>query len=1100
RLAREVEADAEALGMQTVFGRFIEDGQTPFLAFASAFVPQCERARLLDDGSPLGPLALHLRRIAGLPAEAPGNAEAGAGAGLPLALGRAALLLARRRPLLLVLDDLHWAEAASVDLFAHLVRAIADAAEREPARICILAIMRPPEPDGHLQRTLERLRREPVVSELALGGMDELELNELVAGHAGAACSPPLLGALQRAARGNPLFALELVDHLETSGALTREHGRLASAVDPEVLPLPREVTRAIADRVAALPGALRQALTAAALSGDELTVEHFAVVAGLSEDAALDLADAAVSARLFVDTGESYRFAHPVIRHVLQEQATSSRRPRLHGQIAQRLLAAYGDGDEYVMELAGHLLLAGDRSPASGPLFRRGADSAFARLSWLRAAELRERALECQGYADSLPVRERAELFRLAGVAHYRAMDVATAAERFERAIEGFRAAGDTEGWGAALDGRIRIEVSHTSFQPPDRRVLGLFRDFEAAVGPADPAIRKTLPIWAELLYRLQDSEQESVAQRALDLGNAAEDRLVVFHSTFALGLAAAARLDWHTAAIRYREVLDLAAGLGDPWYRAWGLQNLPVALGGVGRVEEALAAAETAAEYARGLGDWAIVATASAWKGDLAAALGKFDEVERCAAAAYRGLQRSEFAWAGPPLYSGLAWSRAQRGQAAAARDAVDALERIVGRRMTTDLRVLVCALTDGPAVAVREIEILGARLDWLPALNNGNLWIIAIRAQVAVAARSEPLARGVLPLIEEAIARGVEFAPNPGMSLIALRALLRALIGNVTETELQEATTHARLSGAYPDLVRLLLLSERLGHPSGESVGSEALAIGREIGLGEAFFHCYGSPWLAAEMRGGAPHDDLRFECLCEMALGLDDAAIAEKLLVSEATVRAMRARLSAEFGSNPLAVPARDPRLAFAQAAAEAGPLGHAGPLAFLFSDLVDSTPINTAVGDAAWAAFLADHHRAMRQLAEGTGGQLVSTEGDGTFAAFTSVDEALECARGIHAGMAALGGWPIRARVGIHLGDAVSYRDAAGTVDYFGVNVTTAARICQSAGASETLVSEAARAAVSDTPSGRFEARGLFALKGLDDRVRVYAVASATSAV
>ncbi|MFN0094154.1 MAG: ATP-binding protein, partial [Dehalococcoidia bacterium] len=42
RLAREVEADAEALGMQTVFGRFIEDGQTPFLAFASAFVPQCE--------------------------------------------------------------------------------------------------------------------------------------------------------------------------------------------------------------------------------------------------------------------------------------------------------------------------------------------------------------------------------------------------------------------------------------------------------------------------------------------------------------------------------------------------------------------------------------------------------------------------------------------------------------------------------------------------------------------------------------------------------------------------------------------------------------------------------------------------------------------------------------------------------------------------------------------------------------------------------------------------------------------------------------------------------------------------------------------------
>ena len=149
---------------------------------------------------------------------------------------------------------------------------------------------------------------------------------------------------------------------------------------------------------------------------------------------------------------------------------------------------------------------------------------------------------------------------------------------------------------------------------------------------------------------------------------------------------------------------------------------------------------------------------------------------------------------------------------------------------------------------------------------------------------------------------------------------------------------------------------------------------------------------------------------------------------------------------------------------------------------LFVDIVGSTELAAAIGDAAWQSLLRRYYAAVRDLLKRFGGRQIDTAGDGLFAAFDGPAGAITCALAIRDAANALG---IRTRAGLHMGEAQTIEGKVG-----GIAVHIGARIAAAAGPGEVLVS----GTVKDLVTGsrlRFEDRGETALKGIAEPWRIY---------
>jgi class 3 adenylate cyclase len=169
-----------------------------------------------------------------------------------------------------------------------------------------------------------------------------------------------------------------------------------------------------------------------------------------------------------------------------------------------------------------------------------------------------------------------------------------------------------------------------------------------------------------------------------------------------------------------------------------------------------------------------------------------------------------------------------------------------------------------------------------------------------------------------------------------------------------------------------------------------------------------------------------------------------------------------------------------------------PRTSARPTVILFTDMEGSTATTARMGDERAQDLVRDHNAILRAALEARGGRVVKSTGDGVMAAFESVSSAVHCAIEIHERLAARNAdapddTPIRVRIGINAGEPLSEDD-----DLHGIVVSTASRICDQAGAGEVLVSNVVRELA--TGKGlRFVDAGEFALKGLDEPVRLYRV-------
>ncbi|HET8629858.1 MAG TPA: AAA family ATPase [Thermomicrobiales bacterium] len=315
-------------------------------------------------------------------------------------------------PLVLLLDDLHWADPASLDLLRVLARGLAD------LPLLLLATYRSDElPEHHpLAALLPRLMREAAAERLDLRPLDEPAVRALVA--ARYALAEPDLGrlvaCLQEHAEGNPFYLGELLRALE-GGALRLAADGAWALGDLSTAPVPPLLRQIIAERAARLGGEAARLLALAAVIGQEAPLDLWRDVAGVDEAALLELVERAAEARLLTPTpeGAGVRFAHALTREVLYAGILPPRRRALHRRVAEALAAQPGpdpDAVAYQFRQAGDaralvwLLEAGHR-----------AQRAYA---WLTAAARYTAALTLMGEAD--PAARGWLLLRLAQVRFY--------------------------------------------------------------------------------------------------------------------------------------------------------------------------------------------------------------------------------------------------------------------------------------------------------------------------------------------------------------------------------------------------------------------------------------------------------------------------------------------------------------------------------------------------------------------------------------------------------------------------------------------------------------------------------------------------------
>jgi DNA-binding winged helix-turn-helix (wHTH) protein len=338
-------------------------------------------------------------------AERAAAAEGGAAERMPREVAALLEQLAQRAPVVLVLEDLHWSDHASVQLIDFLAR------RRTAARVLVLCTFRATDllltehPLADIRREL-RLHR--LADELGLDGLDTAALRHLLALWCpGIAWSASALAALQAHTEGVPLFARAVVDALAVDGVLRQDNGghwQLAGAL-PQPLPLPHSLAGLFEKQFVALAPHQRELLEAAAVAGVEFDAATLA--AALDRDAAevharCDglvrggrwLHAAGTEVRAAAPPSGRYRFGHALMHSLCYARCGGARRVELHRRVAMALQARHGDaGGDHAAALAYHFEQALDAAQAL-PALRRAVVLARERQAPREVLALAERGL----------------------------------------------------------------------------------------------------------------------------------------------------------------------------------------------------------------------------------------------------------------------------------------------------------------------------------------------------------------------------------------------------------------------------------------------------------------------------------------------------------------------------------------------------------------------------------------------------------------------------------------------------------------------------------------------------------------------------------
>ncbi len=891
RLVREFLLEAELGGWQTVWCRYGRGFHAGDSALAGALSAQAERAT----PPPCG------RSASSMEGRGP--------RGLSTELLRLATGLAERRPLALAVDDLHAADATELQLFGALAGGIADVALGKRLKLLVVATHQPFAAADQSRTTFQRLLREPVTQAMALDGLEEPEVSELLGSGLGAVCDVRLVEAVTRTTRGNPFFVIQLADVLGAPGVLVERGGQLVLPEPGAEVHLPGSAASSVVARFESLGEETLSVLRTAAVLGDEFSIEDLdALCDGVAVGAATDVA---VAAGALEERPGGLAFAHEILRSAFEATVGPAQRRMIHLRMAERL------GPGKAIAQAFHLLAAGggNEPPAAlGALYVRAADDAIAKYARSTARRLYEASLALPGFVSSLDPVSLGWLQCRAARACENDGFGRRARELYFAAIRSLRGSADVRAWGLAV---IGWETTFTTAAEPIP-TLAYEREFLAAAGGEALDIQaRLLTQRADALQLARQPDDERVAQEAVEMARRSMSVEAIAAATATHGLTQMRRLDPVGALASFRAANHEAAAVDNPVVQAWGSARLAWPLIVLGRVSEADEAARIALGSARAAHDWAhgalslaFLHSASLLRGEQAAARMHQSDCVRFA-------DRSGYVQARFVLDAAVAWHRFLRAEFREALDAVSAWEQRAGRSFATPLRMLIQARLNDAGDAADSITSRGLRVPSRDELDFISLGPLCVFAELASERGATDIAQDVLAALQPVDSGRVVFSMCPPMLVARARAICWRVLGQREEAlrELDIAAAQAAGAGSPIEAALVALERARLALAARRGLDRRtrddleaSLAVFRD---GELLEPLLQARQLLAEGRtavSGRPAshvlvDELSVierEVLNEFSKGAAQALIADRLLLNERTVESHLERLRLRLG--------------------------------------------------------------------------------------------------------------------------------------------------------------------------------------------------------
>jgi len=529
---------------------------------------------------------------------------------------------ARDAPILLILDDWHWADQGSLLLLRHIVRSTRQAA------ICVLITHREDVPDwsSDFRDHVESLRREHAATRLALHRLSDDDVHHLVESwmrRDPPAWLPPFVA---RHTEGNPFFVTEMLKHLDETEAMTRHAGSHRSIGLADV-GLPAGIRQLIGRRLERLSPTTRRLLTLAAVMGREFRLSVIEALVDIDENAVLDAMDEALTAGVVVEepgAPGSFAFTHTLIREALYTSTTAARRVRLHHRIACALEPQVPPAESLLFELAYHFGQAAVHKGAEKAVdyATRAGDRATTTLAFENAAHWYQTALRAMDFvaSDIDRTRTRFELQLKRGRSFFAVGQWALAKHAFEAAISLLDPSDEQKRC------ELLVRLAETAFWLMDIPAIRTLAGEAKAL--ADRLDRPDL--WADAqawLASAMVSDGDVIA--AIEMDRKALARVGGIRS-FGLARAPltlywAGRID---EAIQHgRQAVEHASASDDPSFRLYALQHLGLSLSGAGRFDESLRVFDEARAFGQHCGALPLLARATAMSVAPLLSLGDFD-----------------------------------------------------------------------------------------------------------------------------------------------------------------------------------------------------------------------------------------------------------------------------------------------------------------------------------------------------------------------------------------------------------------------------------------------------------------------------------------
>jgi len=1003
RLTEEVAAEAERGGAKVAWGRCWEGGGAPAYWPWMQALRHC--ARTIDARAADSTLPSTARQMLGLAPESSREISSAEDwpratllSGLPSSGGStfdparfelfdsiAAYLkrLSNASPLVLVLDDLHAADADSLHLLRFVARDLLQ------SKLLILATYRDTEVrlSAEHAQLLSSIGREGRT--IHLGGLSEKEVAAFARSNAALTPSERMVSKLCEVTEGNPFF-------LDETLRLLRAHPEASAENRGEsALAIPDSVHEAIRKRVAPLSSDARATIEIASVIGREFDIQLLSQVSGLTSAECIARLAESVSHGIVKESSDAagrFRFSHAMIPETLAAELPRLRQMQLHQQIAQALELLHPDDlTDYLPQLAEHYarsIPTGTRDKAV-EFAVRGARRAMQQLAYEEGARLYQLALDALAAAPALEQAESCGLMNELGEALSRAGYVDRAREVFARAAAFARKSNDS---GALARAALGVGFPSSTAGTVDGMLVELLEEALRGLGESDSA-QKTMLI-ARLAAALYWSDQRArsveLSLNAVDMARRLDDPSALIYALYMWHYSLWGPDNLEARLKTAQEMVQLAERIKDP---EWALRAVEMHLADLletGAMQEAEADLKTYKELSeRTGGSSSMVELTNAMRALLRGDLSEGERLAEVAMAVGQRRQEPRALLSYAAQVSFIRFEQRRMGELA------PMLHAYVEQYPVLDVARSGLALAHVEAGREAEAQVQFdylAREDFAALRRDWNwLTTMAILTTICVFIQDRECAARIYELMLPYAERNTMI----GWTEVCYGSVSRYL-GNL-----------AALMHRYDDAQRHY---------------EAAIAMNARMGARGSLAHSL-HEYAAMLLERGQGEDSAR-------ALELNDQALASADSLEMTALLEQARALKAKHGAGAKQSPRR------------AGESTRTLET-ILYFDIVGSTGHAVRLGDRQWGDQLGQYYSIVRKTLAAFRGREISNPGDGFLALFDSPAEAVAAVFEIRTAASALG---MQLRAGLHCGECVWVGDqAVGIALHIGARIATTAK-------------------------------------------------------